>query len=89
MVFIIPPHIPITYGGYELKDLPRLRAGRLGVFSCFYLWFLTFVSIALFGIAGRPRSRPLGVDSGPGEGGPGGPEPRKNTHVVPSRCPPR
>ncbi len=36
----------------------------------FYWSFVDFVSIReLFGMAGGPRSRPLGVDSGPGGGG--------------------
>ena len=57
-----------------------VSAGRLGVFLYFYWSFFDFVSIReLFGMAGRPRSRPLGVDSGPGEGGSegvrGAPEP--------------
>ncbi len=47
------------------------RAGRLWVY--FYGSFLDVVSIReLFGMAGRPRSRPLGVDSGPREAGPEG-----------------
>ncbi len=41
-----------------------------------------YVDPGLFGMAGRPRSRPLGVDSGPGQGGsegvPGAPEPYTN-----------
>ncbi len=50
-----------------------LRAGRLGLFLYLYWLFFDFVSIReLFGMAERPRSRPMGVDSGPGEGGFGG-----------------
>ena len=60
-------HTPVSFVSIRCYGL---RAGRLGVFSYFYWSFFDFVSIReLFGMAGRPRSRPLGVDSGPGEGG--------------------
>ncbi len=46
-----------------------VRAGRLGVFLYLYWTFFDFVSIReLFGMSGGPRSRPWGVDCGPGEG---------------------
>jgi hypothetical protein len=63
----------------------------LDVWGCFlYLYwsFLDFVPIwDWFGMAGRPRSRPWGFDSGPGEGGfgggPGGPQTLyKNIHFL-------
>jgi hypothetical protein len=46
----------------------------LDVSGCFLYSYWSFFDFVLtrgfFGMAGRPRSRPLGVDSGPGEGVP-------------------
>ncbi len=50
-----------------------------------YWLYVDVVSIrVLFGMAGRPLSRPLGVDSGPGEDGPEeawGPPNPLNIHI--------
>ncbi len=66
--------------------LKPMHAGRLEVFLYLRWWLFYFVSIPeLFGMAGGPRSRRLGVDSGPGRGGSegvrGAPEPYKNIYV--------
>ncbi len=59
-----------------------LRAGLLGGVFVFILVVLRCWELS--GMAGRPRSRPLGVDFGPGVGGPEGdrgrPKPSKNIH---------
>ncbi len=56
------------------------------MFLYLYWSFFDFVSIReLFGMAGGPRSRPSGVDSGPGEGGSegvrGAPAPYKTKQI--------
>ncbi len=69
-----------AWTGGILKSSHPYKCWMFGVFLYLYWSFFNFVSIReLFGMAGKPRSRPLGVESGPGwrgsEGVRGAPEP--------------
>ncbi len=58
---------------YGFAAVHAQRAGLLEAFLFFSSSFFDFLPIReLFGMAARPRSRPLGVDQGPGRGCPEG-----------------